>query len=172
MRAAVTEIRKYLPEKRESDYGLENALAKYVRNRWPEKTPSYVQAHFDLSESEALKVVYANASKNTLKKLLHHRRGGFALFLELLCEATGTKLEEHFEQQAEKARHERIQWEERERVAAALSARLSQRGSSARQVAYEMWGLGAEADDLGVEPQGDALAEPHHRTIKPRKTGG
>lgn len=129
--AAVT-IWKNLPAKRENDYGLENALAKYVRNRWPEKTPAYVSSYFGLSESEALKVVYANASKNTLKKLLHHPRGGFPLFLELLCEATGTSLEAFIEKQAEDARREADEWQARERTIATMQARLAQRRSFRR----------------------------------------
>lgn len=125
-------IWKNLPAKRENDYGLENALAKWVRNRWPDKTPVHVQAHFGLSESEALKVVYANASKNTLKKLLHHKRGGFGLFLELLCEATGTSLETFIEKQAEEARREAAEYEARERTLEAMSARLAQSRSFRR----------------------------------------
>jgi hypothetical protein len=125
------QIWKNLPAKREPDYGLENALAKYVRNRWPEKTPAYVQSYFGLSESEALKVVYAQASKNTLKKLLHHKRGGFGLFVELLCEATGTTLDQYIEKKAEEARREAAQWEAEERRLASLAQALGERRSCA-----------------------------------------
>jgi hypothetical protein len=120
----VMEIREFSRAKRENDFGLENALAGYARRRWPEKTIGYVQHEWGLSESEASKVVYANASKNTLKKLLHHKRGGFGLFLELLCDATNTKLGEYIEKQAEEASRERIQWEAEERRLAALAARI------------------------------------------------
>lgn len=115
--------------KREKDYGLENALAKYVRNRWPDKTPVYVAHHFGLSDSEAVKIVYGTASKNLLNKLLHHKHGGFALFVLLAAEVTGVTLEEHIHQQAEEARRERTQWEARERHLAALSARVSEHRS-------------------------------------------
>jgi hypothetical protein len=127
------QIWKNLPAKREPDYGLENALAKYVRNRWPDKTPVHVQSHFGLSESEALKVVYASASKNTLKKLLHHKRGGFALFLELLCEATGTSLDAYIEKQAEEARREAAQWNAEERRLSTLAQTLGERRPPARE---------------------------------------
>lgn len=116
----VMEIREFSRAKRENDYGLENALAKYVRNRWPDKAIQYVSHEWDLSESEAAKVVYANASKNILKKLLHHKRAGFDLFIELLSEATGTKLEEYITKQAERAAHERRTWEAEERRLEAL----------------------------------------------------
>lgn len=111
--------------KRENDFGLEKALAGYVRHRWSDKTIAYVQHEWGLSESEAAKVVYGNASKNTLRKLLHHKRGGFALFIELLCDATNTSLEQHIHRQAERAAHERRTWEAEERRLAALAARVS-----------------------------------------------
>jgi hypothetical protein len=130
MGAAVT-FRKNFRAKRENDYGLENALAKLVRTRWPDKAVSYVAHEWDLSESEAQKVVYATASKATLNKLLHHKRGGFGLFLELLCDATAVTLEQHIAAQARSARHEREQAEARERHLAALEARLSERRSFA-----------------------------------------
>lgn len=123
----VMEIREFSRAKREKDYGLENALAKHVRNRWPDKAVAYVQHEWDLSESEAAKVVYANASKNTLKKLLHHKRGGFGLFIELLSEATGTKLEEYITRQAERAENERRTWEAEERRLAALRTAVGER---------------------------------------------
>ena len=120
--------------KRKKDFGLENALAGYVRRRWPDKPIVHVQHEWDLSESEAAKVVYANASKNTLNKLLHHRRGGFGLFLALLEDATTTKLEHYIHHQAERAEHERKQWEAeetRQRSLAAVAARLSSDGRGA-----------------------------------------
>lgn len=115
--------------KRETDYGLENALAKWVRNKWPEKTPIHVAHYFGLSESKALKVVYGTASKALLNEILHHKRGGFALFVALLAEVTGTTLEDHIHQQAEEARRERAQWEAREKHLEALRARAAERRS-------------------------------------------
>lgn len=121
--------------KRKNYFGLENALAGYVRRRWPDKPITHVQHEWDLSESEAAKVVYANASKNTLNKLLHHKRGGFSLFIELLCDVTSTSLEQHIHSQAERASHERQQREAEERRWAALARRVSGDGGDARRVA-------------------------------------
>lgn len=118
-------FRENSPAKRENDFGLENALAGYVRRRWPDKTIAYVQHEWGLSESEAAKVVYANASKNTLNKLLHHKRGGFGLFLDLLCDVTSTNLEQHIHRQAQRAANERATWEAEERRLAALARRVS-----------------------------------------------
>lgn len=118
-------FRENFRPKRKFDFGLENALAGYVRRRWPDKPIVHAQKEWDLSESEAAKVVYANASKNTLKRLLHHPRGGFPLFVELIADACGTTLEQYIEAQAEKAAHERRTWEAEERRLAALAARVS-----------------------------------------------
>jgi len=122
----VMHFRENFRAKREKDFGLENALAGYVRRRWPEKTIGYVQREWGLSESEAAKVVYAQASKATLNKLLHHKRGGFGLFVELLADATSTTIEQYIRTQAERAAHERRTWEAEERRLAALSAHLSE----------------------------------------------
>lgn len=130
----VMPFRKNIRAKRETSFGLENALAGYVRRRWPEKAIGHVQHEWDLTESEAAKVVYAQASKNTLNKLLHHKRGGFALFVDLIADVCATSLEEHIQTQAERAAHERAFWasEERRRLRlVALSADLS----GARRVA-------------------------------------
>ena len=150
-------FRQNLRAKRENDFGLENALAAYVRRRWPEKTIPHVQQHFSLSESQAAKVVYANASKNTLKELLHHPNGGFPLFLELLAEATGTTLEAYIEKQAEEARRERAQWEERERHLAALAARVSEPSGRSWRPA-EQAGAGRPGHQ-GVGPGEDGAAD-------------
>ena len=145
---------------RKADYGLENALAKYVRNRWTDKTVAYVAHEWDLSESEAAKVVYANASKNTLNKILHHKRGGPKLFVGLVFDATNTTLEQYITQQAEGARLERIEWEAEEHRLALLQARLSgcggldrTDGEQARPRGSTDEGLGNHSDGLPVEPK-------------------
>lgn len=121
----VMAFREKIRAKREKDFGLENALAEYVRRRWPDKAVVHVQHEWGLSESEATKAVYGQASKNTLNKLLHHKRGGFSLFIELLAEATSTTIEQYVHRMAEEARNERTRWEAEERRQAALAARLS-----------------------------------------------
>jgi hypothetical protein len=134
--------------KREKDFGLENALAGLCRRRWPDKPIQHIAKEWTLSESEASKVFYGNASKNTLKKLLHHKRGGFALFVDLLCDACGTTLEDHIHSQAERARHERQQREAEERHWATLAARISGAGGDARRL--DQSPRGRRATDAGV----------------------
>lgn len=128
MTGVLVSFRENSRGKRENDFGLENALAGYARRRWPDKTIAHVAHEWGLSEHEASKVVYANASKNTLRKLLHHKRGGFGLFVELLADACGTTLEQHITAQAERAAHERRTWEAEERRLATLAARVSRAG--------------------------------------------
>lgn len=135
MTGNVMAFRENSRAKREKDFGLENALAGYARRRWPDKPIQHAAKEWDLSESEASKVVYANASKNILRKLLHHKRGGFALFLELLCDACSTSLEDHIHTQAERASHERRTWEAEERRLATLAARVSGGRGDARRLA-------------------------------------
>lgn len=109
---------------REKGFGLENALAGLIRRRWPDKPIQYAMAEWDLTEHAARKALYADASKTTLNDILHHRRGGFGLYIELLADATGTTLEQYIIKQAEKARAERHAWEARERSLVSLEARL------------------------------------------------
>jgi hypothetical protein len=135
MTGTVMVFRKNNPAKRERDFGLENALAGYVRRRWPDKPIAYAAHEWGLSESEASKVVYGNASKNILNKLLHHKRAGFALFVELLCDACSTSLEDHIHTQAERAAHERRQREAEEGHWATLASRLPGDGGDARGLA-------------------------------------
>ena len=127
----VMQFRENFRAKREKDFGLENALAGYARRRWPDKPITHIQHEWGLTESEAAKVVYAQASKNTLKKLLHHKRGGFSLFIDLLADATSTTIEQYVHRMAEEARNERTRWEAEERRQAALAARLSGLGGGA-----------------------------------------
>jgi hypothetical protein len=143
------QFRENIRPKRENDFGLENALAGYVRRRWPDKPIVHAQKEWGLSESEAAKVVYASASKNTLKRLLHHPRGGFALFVELLADACNTTLEQYIETQAERAARERSIWEAEERRLATLAARVSgDRGGPGRS-AQPAWRRRATDADVG-----------------------
>lgn len=144
----VMQIRENFRAKREKDFGLENALAGYVRRRWPDKPIVHIQHEWGLSESEAAKVVYANASKNTLRKLLHHKRAGFALFVELLCDACSTSLEDHIHTQAERAAHERRQREAEERHWKTLASHLPGSGGDARRL--DQSPRGRRATDAGV----------------------
>lgn len=145
----VMKIREEIRAKRESDFGLENALAGYVRRRWPDKTIPHVQHEYDLSESEAAKVVYGHASKNTLNKLLHHKRGGVGLFIELAADVCGTTLEQHIKTQAERAAHERKSWEAEERRQQTLAALVSGDRGDPGRLAEPAWGRRTTDADLG-----------------------
>jgi hypothetical protein len=152
-------FQEFRPAKRkQSDYGLENALAKWVRNRWPDKTIPHVAHHFGLSESEAAKVTYATASKNTLRRLLHHRNGGAKLFMELVLDVTGYSLEQYISEQAREAEDEAEKWKAEQRRLAILAARVSGRDrldggddQQARACGADDAPLGSGTDGASVE---------------------
>lgn len=144
-----------------SDYGLENALAKWVRNRWPDKTVQHVAGHFrSLTEAEALKVVYGTASKNTLNRLLHDKNGGPGLFVQLVLDATGCTLEQYIAEQARKAEHERARWEAEERKLAVLQARVAGRYRLDGGADQPPRPGGSVDETLGAGENGPAVAEP------------
>lgn len=115
---------------RDPDFGLQNALARYVRRSWPSKTVAYVEHHFGLTASAAKKVVDAQASRATLNEILRNPRH-LALSLELVCDVAGTSMGDFITKSAEDARHERQQWDARQRALETLSTRLSDRDRAA-----------------------------------------
>ena len=86
------ENRHILTRKPEIELGMENALARLVRRRWPEKTVENVQAEWSLSKGQAQGVVYAQASRPTINAVIRHRRGGLRLLIALGCVMTGETL--------------------------------------------------------------------------------
>ena len=86
------ENRRILTRKPEIELGLENALARLVRRRWPEKTVENVQAEWSLSKGQAQGVVYAQASRPTINAVIRHQRGGLRLLIALGCVMTGETL--------------------------------------------------------------------------------
>lgn len=123
--------------RRNSEFGMENGLAAIVRRRWPLNPVDQIAREWGLSDGQARGVLYATASRSTLNKILKHKRGGLSLWLEIIAEVTGERLETYIEKQAERARDERRRWEAEERAATARLARLaecrefSRRGSNA-----------------------------------------
>lgn len=128
------EIREFRGEKREkrpSDYGLENALARRQRRLYPTNTIDQTAAEFRLTPGEAKGTVYGSASRSTLNKVL--KRGGWALTVELMADVLGQPLERFIEQQAREAANERKRWEEEERRhEAALAAVIERRLNAGR----------------------------------------
>ncbi len=120
-------FRENIPAKRENDFGLKNALAGHVRRHWPDKTIQHVQSVWGLTESEASKVVYGHASKNVLNKILHHKRGGMALFLELIADVCGESVTDFLQSQADRIAHEAAEQEKTAARLYSLASRLSGR---------------------------------------------
>lgn len=142
---------------RENDYGLENALAKLARNRWPEKTVTYVQREWSLTEAEARNVVYATASKSVLNKILRHKRGGAKLGVELVFDVTNSNLEGYIQERAREAAVEAAKWDAEQRRLAILEARVSGRcGLVGRDAVQARPGRAGDAT-LGAGTDGRAL---------------
>lgn len=90
----------------DTGFGIENALAAHVRNRWPTNTLDQIAREWGLTTGEARGVLYAQASRRTLNKIIRHRRGGWKLWIELLGSVTGVTFDQFIEQERLRIRHE------------------------------------------------------------------
>lgn len=120
---------------RKSSFRLstKNAWAKWARNRWPNNAVKELMARYKLTEGLAKGIVYAQASQAAIDAVLdaaakERPLGDFELGLEILAIRTATKLEDYIAHKAQEARHERIEWAQRERARAAQLAVISGRG--------------------------------------------
>ena len=99
------EIPSAFRESRPADYGLENALAAYVRKRWSANHIENVMAEWGLSRGRAQNVVYAHGSLASLNAIVRHKRGGLRLLLHLGCVMTGETIHHLIRQDIEAADH-------------------------------------------------------------------
>lgn len=79
----------------EPDHGFENVLANHVRRRC--MSIKDIQTEWNLTDGEARGVMYAQASRSTLRKIIKHQRGGWSLGIMLLHGVIGHSLPEHIE---------------------------------------------------------------------------
>jgi hypothetical protein len=100
---------------RNPDFGIEQALARHVRNRWPSNTLDHIGREWGLSTGEARGVLYAQASRRTLNKIIRHRRGGWKLWIELIGAVTGVSFDQFLETERTRLRHERERAAEEDR---------------------------------------------------------
>lgn len=107
---------------RSSDFGIENTLAAHVRNRWPTNTLAHIEREWSLTTGEARGVLYAQASRATINKILRPRGAGllarikaFRLGLTLLCHLCGITFDQFLEHEQARLRDERRQSEARDR---------------------------------------------------------
>lgn len=88
------------------DFGFENVLASYVRRQ--EMSLKDIQRRWNLTDGEARGVMYAQASRSTVRKILKAKNGGWELGLMLLSGVIGHDLQTHIER---KRAHERASFE-------------------------------------------------------------
>jgi hypothetical protein len=122
---------KNIRAKREFSFGLENALAGYCRRRWPDKPIQHIAREWDLTESEASNVLYAQGSKRVFNKIIHHRRGGPFFFCERVAEVANTSIAEIIEHQAGAIEHAARQQADTALRFRSLASRLAAAGSNA-----------------------------------------
>lgn len=103
-----------------ADHGIENVLASYVRRR--SMSIKDIQNEWGLTDGEARGVMYASASRATIRKVLKHPRGGWSVGLMLLTGVIGHDLSEHIEQ---RRIHEREQYKTMERRLREMAADLT-----------------------------------------------
>lgn len=123
MTSAVMKVKRNSIQK-SADFGLENALARYVRTRWPKNTVCEVQREFDLSEGKARGVVYATAARGAINEILRHPNGGWRLGLILMEGVIGERLIDFITKERARLAEERQQAEETDRALAQMASRL------------------------------------------------
>ena len=106
MRPLIGEISEDRTGYSESALGLENALARLVRRRWPSNTLENVMAEWELTRGQASGVVYAQASRSTINAVILHPRGGLSLLMTLGEVMTGETVEGLLIRQIEAATRE------------------------------------------------------------------
>jgi hypothetical protein len=130
MREAIMEIREeHFTKSAKADHGFEHVLASHVRRRG--MSIKDIQNQWSLTDGEARGVMYAQASRATLRKIVKSPNGGWELGLMLLSGVIGHDLNTHIER---KRAHERASFERMDaglrKMAADLPAVLGLDGSS------------------------------------------
>jgi len=100
----------FIPEFTDGSYGIENALAAYVRRRWPQNTVKRVCLHFAMTEGLARGVVYATGGLRGLNICI--RKDGWPLLLFIGTAMLRHTLQTHIEKERER---ERTTWQRLDR---------------------------------------------------------
>lgn len=110
------------------DHGFENVLASHVRRKG--MSIKAIQTEWGLTDGEARGVMYAQASRATLRKIIKSKRGGWPLGLVLLTGVIGHDLADHIERRRadERKQYDRMDASLR-KMAADLPAVLGLDGS-------------------------------------------
>jgi hypothetical protein len=96
MRASVLEIPSIKLEKQRKmrlDKGLREAVAEYLRRRFPSGTAKSAAREFDLTADRAREAVAGRASLTTIEAII--KRGGWSVALPILAEVIGQQIARH-----------------------------------------------------------------------------
>lgn len=72
-----------------SELLMRDAMATYVRLRWPKSTAKEISREFGLTYDEARSVSLGQGSLNAIDKILRHPNGGWAVALPILGAVIG-----------------------------------------------------------------------------------
>ncbi|MFI8683207.1 hypothetical protein ACIGFJ_12670 [Brevundimonas diminuta] len=97
--------------------GMKEALASFVRNRWPVHTQKTIEREWGLTIDEAKGLIKGQASVRTIEKVLAHKNGGWAVALPIMGGVIGHGLTDYIASERDRLNHEA---EQRQRRAAAL----------------------------------------------------
>ncbi|WP_338575780.1 hypothetical protein V8J38_11350 [Brevundimonas olei] len=100
--------------------GMKEALASFVRNRWPVHTQKTIEREWGLTIDEAKGLIKGQASVRTIEKVLAHKNGGWAVALPLMGGVIGHGLNDYIASERDRLSHEAEQ--KRQRAAALKEA--------------------------------------------------
>lgn len=83
------------------DKATRDALALYVRGRWPFHTAKMASREWDLSLDEARGLVAARTSLSTMDRIWKHKNGGWSVLLPVMGAVIGESLDQHIQKQRE-----------------------------------------------------------------------
>ena len=99
---------EFFTQSAKADHGFEQVLASYVRRMG--MSVKAIQNEWNLTDGEARGVMYASASRSTLRKIMKSKNGGWEIGLMLVSGVVGHSLSEHIERKRahEKAIYDRM----------------------------------------------------------------
>lgn len=82
-----------------SSCGMKEALASFVRTRWPTHTQKTIEREWGLTIDEAKGLIKGQASVRTIEKVLGHKNGGWAVALPVMGSVIGHDLADYIRQE-------------------------------------------------------------------------
>lgn len=113
------------------DRATRDALATYVKLRWPTGTAKMAAREWDISLDEARGIVACRSSLATLDRIFKHKRGGWPVILPVFGAVVGQTIHEHLHEEIRNAAREQRELEQHAEAASLAHRRLALRGRPA-----------------------------------------